>query len=275
MTSRTQRWREIPSERSPELRKFVTAMRDLKDCTPLTQERVADACGLAASTYSSYLNGARLPKEEDIRAIYAVISEDVRLRHTTLTSSLGELMALRGRVSLCMACPQRGGKATTPVPGSPSAETPASERSRPAPRLVRRVARKRVHMHGSRRRPAVMPPRTEVPVPPAEGDRHLTAAASPALASELALLHRHQTAGRARDTYMLVWDRARKITPEDVPEVLAAYRASGLEEAAEALLRTVVVERDVKAVLNIVAALHDGHRYADAQTILAAARTDR
>lgn len=74
---------------------------------------------------------------------------------------------------------------------------------------------------------------------------------------------------------MLVWDRARKITPEDVPEVLAAYRASGLEEAAEALLRTVVVERDVKAVLNIVAALHDGHRYADAQTILAAARTDR
>ncbi|MER7303982.1 XRE family transcriptional regulator [Streptomyces griseoluteus] len=275
MTGRTQRWREIPSERSPALGKFVTAMRDLKDCTPLTQERVADASGLAASTYSSYLNGARLPKEKDIRAIYAVISEDVRLRSETLTSSLDELIALRGRASLCMSCPQRGGGTPLPGPGSPSAEAPASERGRPAPRFVRRLARKRVHIHGSRRRTAAMPPRTEVPVPPAEGDRHLTAAASPALSTELALLHRHQTAGRVRDTYMLVWDRARKITPEALPEVLAAYRASGLEEAAEALLRTVVVERDVKAVLNIVAALHDGHQYADAQTILAAARTDR
>ncbi|MET7611366.1 helix-turn-helix transcriptional regulator [Streptomyces seoulensis] len=273
VTGRTQRWREIPSERSPDLGKFVTAMRDLKDCTPLTQESVAAASGLAASTYSSYLNGARLPKDRDIRAIYSVISEDVRLRNGTLTSSLDELIALRGRASLCMSCPQRAGSTT--VPESPAAEAPAPERSRPAPPLVRRLARKRVRIHGSRRRAAAMPPRTEVPVPPAEGDRHLTAVASPALAAELALLHRHQTAGRVRDTYMLVWDRARKIIPADLPEVLTAYRASGLEEAAEALLRTVAVERDVKAVLNIVAALHDGHQYADAQTILTAARTDR
>ncbi|MFF7384474.1 helix-turn-helix domain-containing protein [Streptomyces griseoluteus] len=275
MTGRTQRWREIPSERSPDLRKFVTAMRDLKDCTPLTQESVADASGLAASTYSSYLNGARLPKDKDIRAIYSVISEDVRLRNRSPTSSLDELIALRGRASLCMSCPQRSGSTTVPGPESPSVEAPAPERSRPAPPPVRRLARKRVHIHGSRRRAAAMPPRTEVPVPSAEGDRHLTAAASPALAAELALLSRHHTAGRVRDTYMLVWDRARKIIPADLPEVLTAYRASGLEEAADALLRTVAVERDVKAVLNIVAALHDGHQYADAQTILAAARTDR
>ncbi|MET8692728.1 helix-turn-helix transcriptional regulator [Streptomyces bauhiniae] len=275
MTGRTQRWKEIPSERSPDLGKFVTAMRDLKDCTSLTQEKVADASGLAASTYSSYLNGARLPKDKDIRAIYGVISEDVRLRNRTLTSSLDELIALRWRASLCVSCPQREGRAPVPGPESPSAEAPASERGRPAPRPVRRLARRRVHIYGSRRRTASVPPRTEVPVPLPEGDRHLTAAEGPALAAELALLHRHQAAGRVRDTYMLVWDRARKITPGDVPEVLAAYRASGLEEAAEALLQTVVVERDVRAVLNIVAALHDDHQYMDAQTILTAARTDR
>ncbi|MGW3113834.1 helix-turn-helix domain-containing protein [Streptomyces sp. NPDC001091] len=273
MTGRTQRWRDIPSERSPDLGKFVTAMRDLKDCTALTQGVVAKASGLAASTYSSYLNGARLPKERDIRAIYSVISDDVRLQNRVLTSSLDELIALRERASLCTSCPRRGGNTGVSGPELSSTRAPTSVRGRPA-RLVRGLARKRVHIYGGRRRAASTPSRTEVPVPLAEGDRHMEVAASPALATELALLHRNQAAGRVRDTYMLVWDKARKITPGDLPEVLAAYRASGLEEAAETLLRTVVVERDLNAVLNIVAALHDGHQYTDAQTILAAARTD-
>ncbi|MBV1947908.1 helix-turn-helix transcriptional regulator [Streptomyces sp. BV129] len=274
VTGRTQRWKNIPSERSPDLGKFVTAMRDLKDCTSLTQERVAEASGLAASTYSSYLNGARLPKEKDIRAIYSVIADDVRLRNRALTSSLDELIALRERASLCTSCPRRGGNTGAPAPESLSAEASTSEPGRPAPRLVRGRARKRVRIYGGRRRTTSAPSRTEVPVPLPEGDRHLTRATSPALATELALLQSNQAAGRVRDAYMLVWDKARKITPGDLPEVLAAYRASGLEEAADALLRTVVVERDVNAVLNIVAALHDGHQYTDAQTILAAARTD-
>ncbi|MFJ3643500.1 hypothetical protein ACIPRD_27625 [Streptomyces sp. NPDC090108] len=97
---------------------------------------------------------------------------------------------------------------------------------------------------------------------------------SPALAAELALLHRNQAAGRVRDSYMLVWNKARRIAPGDFPGTVAAYRASGLEEAAEALVRTVAVERDVHAVLNIVAALHDSRQYTDAQAVLTAARTD-
>ncbi|MFD4563275.1 helix-turn-helix domain-containing protein [Streptomyces sp. NPDC058467] len=276
MTGRTQRWKKIPSERSAELREFVVALRALKDSTGLTQQQIAKAAGMAPTTYSGYLNAWRLPEAEDLERIWKVISEGARQRAQAEPYSLDELRALREKATLCATCIRRGGPGTPAR--KPSVEVaPTSEltRRRPAPRLVRGRARRRVHLYGSRQRViSIPPPRAEVPVPREEGDRHLTPNVSDALAAELRTLHRHQAAGRTRDTHMMLWGKARSITPGEFPETVAAYRAAGLEEEVETLLRTAAAERDVHAVLNIVAALHDSHQYTDAQAILAAARTD-
>ncbi|WP_327429009.1 helix-turn-helix domain-containing protein [Streptomyces sp. NBC_01236] len=276
MTGRTQRWKEIPSERSAELREFVVALRALKDSTGLTQQQIAEAAGMAPTTYSGYLNAWRLPEDEDLERIWKVISEEARQRGQADPYSLDELRSLRENASLCATCVRRGGS------GTPSKEPPLEvaapselPRHRPAPRVVRGRARRRVHLYGSRRRVISMPPpRAEVPVPREGGDRHLTPNVSDVLAAELRTLHRHQAAGRTRDTHMMLWGKARGITPGEFPETVAAYRAAGFEEEVETLLRTAGAERDVHAVLNIVAALHDSHQYTDAQAILAAARTD-
>ncbi|MFF4348858.1 helix-turn-helix domain-containing protein [Streptomyces sp. NPDC001530] len=276
MTGRTQRWKEIPSERSSELREFVIALRELKDSTDLTQQQIAEAAGMAPTTYSGYLNGQRLPEDGHLTRIYDVISEDVRQRGKAERHSLDELRARRLLASRCAACTRRGdSRAPAKELSLEAAPATAPTRRRPAPRVVRGSARRRVHLYGSRRRMISMPPpRTEVPVPREEGDRHLTPHVSDVLAAELRTLHRHQAAGRIRDTHVLLWGKARSITPVEFPETVAVYRAAGLEEEVETLLRTAAAERDVHAVLNIVAALHDSHQYADAQAILAAARTD-
>ncbi|MFJ1606581.1 helix-turn-helix domain-containing protein [Streptomyces sp. NPDC088253] len=277
MTGRTQRWKEIPSERSSEDRDFVTALRELKDSTDSTQQQVAEKAGMAATTFSGYLNGWRLPDDEDLTRIYEVISADVQRRGKPERRSLDDLRALRARASRCAACIRRGA-ARAPDKGSSSEAAPVTEpaKHRPATRIVRGRARRRVHLYGGsrRRRNSEMSPRTEVPVPRQEGDRHPATNSSDVLTAELRTLRRHQAAGRTRDTHMMLWGKARSIAPGEFPETVAVYRAAGLEEEVETLLRTAAAERDVRAVLNIVAALHDSHQYADAQAILAAARTD-
>ncbi|MFD9329121.1 helix-turn-helix domain-containing protein [Streptomyces sp. NPDC060065] len=274
MTGRTQRWKEIPSERSSELREFAIALRAVKDSTDLTQQQIAEAAGMAPNTFSGYLNGSRLPEDEPLTRIWKVISEDVRQKGASEAHTLDELRTLREQAVRCAACTRRGSVALPEKPSPAAADVDAPTKGQPASRIVHGRARRRVRLHGSRRRMIPgPPPHTEVPVPLQEGDRHLTPNVSDVLAAELRTLRRHQAAGRTRDTHMMVWGKARSTTPGEFPETVAVYRAAGLEEEVETLLRT-AAERDVHAVLNIVAALHDRHQYEDAQAILAAARTD-
>ncbi|MEV6178955.1 helix-turn-helix transcriptional regulator [Streptomyces sp. NPDC052015] len=279
MTGRTQRWKDIPSERSPELRMFVLALREVKDCTSLTQEQIAKAADVAPTTFSGYLNGRRLPESEQLARIYKVIAEDIRGRGGREPRSLGELRRLRERAAhTCLSCPHE--RQSRPPEEALSANvtaspTTAAQRRRPASRPVRILGRKKIRLHRSHRRLNSVPPsRTAVPVPLQEGDRHRTLVTSETLTAELSALRRHQAEGRTRDRHMMLWNKARSIRPGEFPETIAAYRAAGLEEEVETLLRTAAAERDVRAVLNIVAALHDSHQYADAQAVLAAARTD-
>ncbi|WP_330349507.1 helix-turn-helix domain-containing protein [Streptomyces sp. NBC_00582] len=279
MTGRTQKWKDLPSERSAELKAFVLALRQVKDSTGLTQQRIAKAADVAPTTLSGYLNGRRLPEDQHLAQIFAVIADDIRRRGGHEPHSLSELRKLKEQAArTCASCPlhaRRELKAEASPTSNAASPRSAVKRKPPASRVVRSSGRRKIRIHGGHRRPiSVSPSRTAVPVPLQEGDRHRTQVANDALTAELSTLRRHQAAGRTRDTHMLLWNKARSIKPGEFPETLAVYRAAGLEEEVETLLRTAAAERDVRAVLNIVAALHDSHQYADAQAILEAARTD-
>ncbi|MFD8740115.1 helix-turn-helix domain-containing protein [Streptomyces sp. NPDC059618] len=258
---------------------FVTALRRLKDSTKLTQQQVARAAGMAPTTFSGYLNARRLPEEGDLGRLWEVISEDVRQRGggDVGPHRLDELRALRDSASVCATCLRRGGYAPRPTAaalGMASASDTAERQ--PARRIVRVRRRRRIRLYGGRRRTIPIPPQhAEVPVPRQEGDRHAGPELTAALAAELRTLRDHHAAGRTRDTHVMLWSKARSISPDEFPPAVAAYRAAGLEEEVETLLRTAAEERDTRAVLNIVAALHDSHQYADAQAVLTVARTDQ
>ncbi|MFJ7048860.1 hypothetical protein ACIQVC_36465 [Streptomyces sp. NPDC101112] len=271
MLGRPSRRKPLSDELLAEERLFAEAFRETMDSVRLAQSRIADRAGVGQATISCYLHGVRIPQPGKLKGIYSVLEEAARQADTKLPYSLSKLLCMRS--DALWARNERSGIAndaptthTDPHPAVP--EMPAPRLSRAARRI-----RRRRRIAPTRGQVSALPTRIEVPVPPEEGDRHLNQDADVSRAAEVDAYRGHQTAGRTRDAYMVLWGVAKTLPVREFPAVVTSYRAAGLGEAADTLLRTAAL-RDVQAAVNIAAALHDNDQYEDASVILNAARTD-
>ncbi|MEV4684392.1 helix-turn-helix domain-containing protein [Streptomyces kurssanovii] len=264
-TRRTQRWKELPAERPPAIRFFVSALREVKDSTSLSQGDIARLAGVSESTFSGYLNGKRVPEADKLEALYKVIQDDVRLNGDSIPHELSSLVALREYAraangphfaSLSAAAHGEAGRSL------PGAEPAASS----------------VHPFHSDGQVAGI----GVPVPLRRGDRRpspSTTRSSTGLRGPddhwlyAADIRHHYEAGRHWDALVLISHTATRLSSSAFPEVVIAWKQSGIEQAVESLLKSAAATRDNNAVLNIAAALHDHRQYEELGVILSAARS--
>ncbi|MCX4645217.1 helix-turn-helix domain-containing protein [Streptomyces sp. NPDC058293] len=240
MAKRTQGWKELPPEYSDEKRAFADALRRVKDCTDLTQERVAKECGVATSTLNGYLNGRNQPRPEVLRKFYAAIRQDTDLAGVRIPHSLDELLLM--------------------LSGQP--DWPGSIAAKPAVRITQR----RHTAAFARQRQLRARKRVRVPVPLPEGDRHPQMnedAGWTELETLMSRLLRRQT----QDAFFMIWQSAMSLPAGEIPRVVASCRSAGLSEAADAVI-TNAARRDVGAVLRIVASFHAAQQYEDATLLL-------
>ncbi|MFD7230556.1 hypothetical protein [Streptomyces sp. NPDC059881] len=262
---RRQKWKKLPENTSEPQRQLVTAMRELRDCSPRTQAEIARDAGQAPTSLSNHLNGGRIPEEQLLRCFYKVVEGDAAEAGIPLPHALEVLQDLRVQalVKHCQCClagrPDSAPEMILPTP----AEMPASVSVRHMP------GRLRVRRYSRLGPIRTLPERKEVPVPPSEGDRHPVERADETW-SELETVMRHLVNGQRRDAAMILWAAGTTLPALDVQIAVAACRAAGMHEAADAVL-TSAGERDAQAVLNIAAALHNAHQYADAAVMLNAA----
>ncbi|MFP3115649.1 helix-turn-helix domain-containing protein [Streptomyces koyangensis] len=240
MAPRTQSWKDLPPECPDEKRLLATCLRRVKDCTDLTQQRLAAKCGIVTSTLNGYLNARNQPTPEMLRRFYLAVKEDTDQRGVQLPHSLHELESM--------------------LSGQTEKARTASQR--PAVRIFNRS-------HGAkfaRRRRSRANNRARVPVPPQRGDRHTRTATGPGwtgLETLLDRLLRHQT----QDAFFLIWQSAMTLPASEIPDVVASCRAAGLSDAADAVI-TNAARRDLSAVLRIAACFHEAHQYEDATLLL-------
>ncbi|MCL6279016.1 helix-turn-helix domain-containing protein [Streptomyces albidoflavus] len=80
----------------------------MKDCTDLTQQRLAAECGIATSTLNGYLNARNQPAPEVLRRFYLAVQEDTDLQGVQLPHSLHELESmLSGQTDKARTASQR------------------------------------------------------------------------------------------------------------------------------------------------------------------------
>ncbi|WP_446042647.1 helix-turn-helix domain-containing protein, partial [Streptomyces albidoflavus] len=105
---RTQSWKDLPPECPDEKRLLATCLRRVKDCTDLTQQRLAAECGIATSTLNGYLNARNQPTPEMLRRFYLAVKEDTDQRGVQLPHSLHELESmLSGQTDKARTASQR------------------------------------------------------------------------------------------------------------------------------------------------------------------------
>lgn len=108
MAPRTQSWKDLPPECPDEKRLLATCLRRVKDCTDLTQQRLAAECGIATSTLNGYLNARNQPAPEVLRRFYLAVQEDTDLQGVQLPHSLHELESmLSGQTDKARTASQR------------------------------------------------------------------------------------------------------------------------------------------------------------------------
>ncbi|WP_436738702.1 helix-turn-helix domain-containing protein [Streptomyces sp. BBFR102] len=240
MAPRTQSWKDLPPECPDEKRLMAICLRRVKDCTDLTQQRLAAKCGIATSTLNGYLNARNQPTPEVLRCFYFAVKEDTDLRGLQLPHSLHELESI--------------------LSSQTEKARPASQR--PAVRISNRS-------HGAefaRRRRSRANYRARVPVPPQRGDRHTRTATGPdwtGLETLLDRVLRRQT----QDAFFMIWQSAMNLPTSEIPRVVASCRGAGLSDAADAVI-TNAARRDLSAVLRIAACFHEAHQYEDAKLLL-------
>ncbi|MET9917816.1 hypothetical protein ABZZ04_12120 [Streptomyces sp. NPDC006435] len=261
MTSRPKRWKELPSDISAAHRALVTAMREVRECSPRTQAKIAAEAHQAATTLSNHLNGGRIPDESPLRAFYKVIRKDATgpLPHT-----LDALLDLRihAQKRHCDCCSI----------GYPSAVGPA-DAERPASRIVQKPPMRRalrLRRMSRRRKFSVPQEQTRVPVPHAEGDRHPSEVAELTW-SETRLVARYLAEGQSRDADLLLWRAGVSYSAEEIVRAVTSCHSAGLLDAAETILLNAAERSDRQAVLNITAALNNAGRHEDVKFLLSAA----
>ncbi|MFD3325734.1 hypothetical protein [Streptomyces sp. NPDC058701] len=250
----------------------MNMLRRVRECSDRTQADIASRAFLVASSLSNHLNGGRIPEESLLKAFYATVQGDASTHGTQLPCTLPELLELRhlARIQHC-GCP------THPVSAPSSAvhgdDPPASVavpiRTAPSRRFRRRRLTARYRAL-SRSPLSAVPAGSQVPVPPAEGDRHRTEL-SGATWTELETLTRFLAEGRNRDAGFLLWRAGKTLSTDQVIEAVASCRDAGLNEAAESLLAGVSERADRQAVLNITAAFQDAGRRTDVGFLLSVA----
>lgn len=269
---RKNRWKELSGELSEDHRNLVNMLRKLRDCSEQTQADIASRAFLVASSLSNHLNGGRIPEESLLKAFYATVQDDASVHGTHLPCTLPELLELRhlARIQHC-GCPTHPAGAPSPAGhgDDPPASVPVPVRTAPSRRFRRRRLAARYRAL-SRSRLAAAPAGSQVPVPPAEGDRHRTELSGAAW-TELETLTRFLAEGRNRDAGFLLWRAGRTLGTHQVIEAVASCRDAGLNEAAESLLAGVSERVDRQAVLNITAAFQDAGRRRDVDFLLSVA----
>ncbi|MGW1707242.1 hypothetical protein ACWCP8_17280 [Streptomyces sp. NPDC002206] len=264
MTLRSRKWKELPSNTTSAHRALVTAMREIRDCSPRTQAAIAGNAHQAATTLSNHLNGGRIPEEPLLRDFYEVIEKDAAAEGVLLPHTLDALLELRVQAQKkhCRCCSV----------GYPPAHTQTGP-EQPAPRIVRNspVRRARSLRRQVRRREfSVLQERMRVPVPRAEGDRH-PAQAAEVTWTETGVVARYLADGRKRDADLLLWRAGTSYSADNILRAVSSCRSAGLRDAAETILITAAERTDKQAVLNITAAFNNAGRHEDVAFMLAAA----
>ncbi|WP_329198273.1 hypothetical protein [Streptomyces sp. NBC_01435] len=261
MTPKPKKWKELPSDISAAHRALVTAMREVRECSPRVQAKIAVDAHQAPTTLSNHLNGGRIPEETLLRDFYGVVEKDTAgpLPHT-----LDALLDLRVHAQKrhCDCCSI----------GYPPADAPA-DAEQPASSVVRNSPRGRALRlsHRSRRRGlSVLQERMRVPVPPARGDRH-PAEIADLMWTETGVVARYLSDGRSRDADLMLWRVGASHSADDIVKAVSSCRSAGLREAAEAILINAAERTDRQAVLNITAAFSKAGRHEDVAFLLAAA----
>lgn len=261
---RTQRWRQLPAERPHAIHSFVSALRDIKDCTPLAQASIADQAGVSQTTFSGYLNGRRVPERHKLEALFKVIQDDVQQRGRHLPHDLSALFTLRERARaangphFASVSASGTGDQSLPTDPEPAAEDVALDFTDAATSAPR------------------------VPVPQQQGDRHPRTLPARGLSPDPSTvgqgfsmdeIRRHYASGRRWDAVVLISHAARRLPSGDFPAAVFALRGTGIERAVESLLKAAAASRDTNAVINIAAALHEHQQFEEVGVVLAAART--
>lgn len=262
MTPESKKWKELSSDITAAHRALVSAMREIRECSPRTQAKIARDAHQEASTLSNHLNGGRIPEETLLRDFYEVIEKDAA-GGEPLPHTLDALLELRvhARKKHCECC-----SVGYPPAHAPGPEQPASRIVRNSP--VRRARRLRRQVR--RREFSVLQERMRVPVPRAEGDRH-PAQAAELTWTETGVVARHLADGRKRDADLLLWRVGTSYSADSIVRAVSSCRSAGLRDAAETILINAAERMDKQAVLNITAAFNNAGRHEDVAFILAAA----
>ncbi|GAB2805227.1 helix-turn-helix domain-containing protein [Streptomyces daliensis] len=114
------RWRPLPVEVRPEVRRLVERLRLLKDRTGLSLAALARKTASSASSWQRYLSGAAFPPWEAVAALgeLAGLDEPARVRLRVLWESAAEAWAREGG--------EPGTPGTPPLAGPVSAAGPVS-----------------------------------------------------------------------------------------------------------------------------------------------------
>ncbi|MFF1347558.1 hypothetical protein ACFVZJ_16470 [Streptomyces sp. NPDC058322] len=260
-TPRPKKWKELSNDISAAHRALVTAMREVRECSPRTQAKIAKDAHQASTTLSNHLNGGRIPEESLLLDFYGVVAKDAA---EPLPHTLDALLELRDHAQKrhCECCSIR----YSPADDLVDAEQPASQAVRKPPKG--RAPRLR---HRSRRRGlSMLQERMRVPVPPAEGDRH-PAEAAELTWSETGLVGRYLANGQSRDADLLLWRAGASYSADEIVRAVTSCRSAGLKDAAETILINAAERTDRQAVLNITAALNNAGRHEDVRFLLTAA----
>ncbi|MEU1492626.1 hypothetical protein ABZ456_20485 [Streptomyces sp. NPDC005776] len=263
MTPNRRPWKQLPPHITAAHRSLVTALREIRECSPRKQAEIAEDAHQEPTTLSNHLNAGRIPEAKLLRDFYAVVEKDaaglVHLPHT-----LDHLLELRehAKKKHCECCAVGFPNA----PGQAAQEQPAS-RIVASPELVRaRRLRRRARRSGI----SVPQERIRVPVPLPEGDRH-PAGAAELTWPETSLVAQYLAEGQKRDAGFLLWQAGTSYSAADIVEAVGSCRTAGLHDAADAILINAAERADRQAVLNITAALNDAGRLRDVTFMLTAA----
>lgn len=151
-------WKQLPSDITAAHRELVTALREIRECSPRTQAKIAKDAHQEPTTLSNHLNGGRIPEETLLRDFHAVVEKDaaglVPLPHT-----LDALLELREHAKRkhCECC----------AIGYPGATDQAAQ-EQPASRIVTNpdlVRARRLRRRARRREISVPQEQIGVPVP--------------------------------------------------------------------------------------------------------------
>ncbi|MFF2508336.1 hypothetical protein ACFVTY_33980 [Streptomyces sp. NPDC058067] len=247
--------------------KFLFAFRETLKVADCAHYRIADKAQVGRSSISCYNTGKRVPEKGPLERIYKVVEEQARRHGTAMPYSLAHLLRLEDATRIERVSPE----AAAALPTEADSITPTLNGHRPASGGFRkRRYRKRAML--ARRKVSPPPQPTEVPVPPREGDRHLTLTDSPHAAA-VADYRRHLGAGRIRDAHFIAWVMGSNLPSHEFPQAVASYREAGSDDGAETMLNA-AANRDRQASINITAALLDKGQLSDAHAILNVLRTD-